>query len=229
MSDIERERFEAHIRATWKVPADYLAWALSRDERGNYRDSRAADQFSGWQARAMLSASPQPPAVAAGVEPDDLRAMVGGLLGIGVNVRTDETIAMNIANLLRRTRCLDAIERAFFMVSEPDEDDPEGEPYDTCRMSWGATPDEYVEQMREALAALSTHAVDAADSADKGDAARLDWLERELDRESEWLAGDRTTPMPVSLFRRHMPITRAAIDAAIHSEARTSSEQEGRK
>lgn len=55
MSD-SRKEFEAHIRATWKVPESYLDWALKLDERGYYQDSRAADQWSGWQAarRAAL-------------------------------------------------------------------------------------------------------------------------------------------------------------------------------
>jgi len=52
MSDKEREAFEAHIRSTWKVPADYLDWALKPDKTGGYLDSRASDQWSGWAARA---------------------------------------------------------------------------------------------------------------------------------------------------------------------------------
>lgn len=62
---LEREQFEAHIRATWKVPADYLDWALKLQD-GVYQDHRAADQWSGWEAaRAALSA----PTVEAGPLP----------------------------------------------------------------------------------------------------------------------------------------------------------------
>jgi hypothetical protein len=45
------------------------------------------------------------------------------------------------------------------------------------------------------------------------DAERLDWLEGELEREQDLrLAG--SLELPRSLFRRNVPITRAAIDAA---------------
>lgn len=48
------------------------------------------------------------------------------------------------------------------------------------------------------------------------DARRLDWLEGELSREQAWLRSDQPVgKMPPSLFRSNMPITRAAIDAAI--------------
>lgn len=49
------------------------------------------------------------------------------------------------------------------------------------------------------------------------DARRLDWLEGELDREQEAIrAGGRLFRLsPKSLFRQNVPITRAAIDAAM--------------
>ena len=50
--EVERKAFEAHTRGTWKVPSSYLDWALKRNERGDYLDGRAADQWSGWLARA---------------------------------------------------------------------------------------------------------------------------------------------------------------------------------
>jgi hypothetical protein len=53
--EVERDAFERHIRSAWKVPESYLDWALKRNDRGYYIDSRAADQWSGWQARAALS------------------------------------------------------------------------------------------------------------------------------------------------------------------------------
>jgi hypothetical protein len=51
----ERAAFEKHIRSAWKVPESYLDWALKRNDCGYYLDSRAADQWSGWEARAALS------------------------------------------------------------------------------------------------------------------------------------------------------------------------------
>jgi hypothetical protein len=60
-SEREREDFEAHIRSAWKVPESYLDWALTRTDRGAYIDSRAADQWSGWQARASIAAAQAEP------------------------------------------------------------------------------------------------------------------------------------------------------------------------
>lgn len=48
----------------------------------------------------------------------------------------------------------------------------------------------------------------------EADKARLDWLERELPREQALLRACTEAQIPVSIFRRNEPITRAAIDAA---------------
>ena len=50
------------------------------------------------------------------------------------------------------------------------------------------------------------------------DSARLDWLAGEMDREQELLKTQTEAMIPLSLFRRNEPITRAAIDAARNSE-----------
>lgn len=49
--ELERSAFEANIRSTWRVPADYLDWALKVKD-GAYQDSRAQDQWSGWLSKA---------------------------------------------------------------------------------------------------------------------------------------------------------------------------------
>lgn len=47
------------------------------------------------------------------------------------------------------------------------------------------------------------------------DTARLDWLEGEYERE---LKCTRTAMLPISIFRRNVPITRAMIDEAMAAE-----------
>ncbi len=79
--------------------------------------------------------------------------LVCDALGIGVLARTPQTILMNIENARRRSDCLWRVEHEFFMTSEPDEDDPDGEPFETCLLNWGDDPDEYVKKFGEALAA----------------------------------------------------------------------------
>lgn len=73
----------------------------------------------------------------------------------------------------------------------------------------------------EQVAELTTRAREAERRADSlaEDAERLDWLEGEMQRETEYLNArhQRTADddkFPHSLFRRNVPITRAAIDAA---------------
>lgn len=48
---------------------------------------------------------------------------------------------------------------------------------------------------------------------EKRDTQRLDWLESEMERETKAIADQ--APLPRSLFRRNMPITRAMIDKAM--------------
>lgn len=55
----------------------------------------------------------------------------------------------------------------------------------------------------------------------RADTKRLDWLEGEMVRERAILDApnfDLRAPLPKPLFRRNVPITRAALDAAIHGE-----------
>jgi hypothetical protein len=79
---------------------------------------------------------------------------VGALFGVGRDARNWGVIETNYRNLVRRTECLGAIEREFFMVpGEPDDDAPGIEPDDECLLNWGAAPAAYVEQFRAALVA----------------------------------------------------------------------------
>lgn len=68
---------------------------------------------------------------------------------IGAKVRTPSTLLANIQNAFRRSNCLSAIEREFFTEIVEDGEDAD----EACDLSWGADPDEYVEQFRAALAA----------------------------------------------------------------------------
>jgi serine phosphatase RsbU (regulator of sigma subunit) len=68
-------------------------------------------------------------------------------------------------------------------------------------------------QLKESLASA-----EASLKAAQQDAERLNWLENEVVREQEYLSverSQRTGPVPNSLFRRNVPITRASIDAAM--------------
>lgn len=77
--------------------------------------------------------------------------------------------------------------------------------------AWGTVPND-VHKLAKAYLALRA-------LADEGrDKERLDWLENEVAREQEYLSverSQRTGPVPNSLFRRNVPITREAIDAAM--------------
>jgi hypothetical protein len=76
------------------------------------------------------------------------------LFHIGALARDESTILANVQNVLRRSECLSAVEREFFMVAaEPDDDFPGDEPGEECLLNWGADPVEYVEQFRAARAA----------------------------------------------------------------------------
>jgi hypothetical protein len=73
---------------------------------------------------------------------------------IGSAVRTPQTLLANIENAARRSACLCAIEQQFFTYVVMEEDDETGEEIETdkCDLNWGASPTEYVQQFRAALA-----------------------------------------------------------------------------
>lgn len=83
-----------------------------------------------------------------------LRDKIADLFQIGSAVRLPSTIMANIENCKRRSECLWSIEREFFTFEVPDEDGEDGEMLEDCDLSWGADPDEYVEQFHAALARI---------------------------------------------------------------------------
>jgi len=74
-----------------------------------------------------------------------------------------------------------------------------------ARLHNAPVPAEFAELLDEAAAAIE---------ALQADAERLDYLEREKAIEEKYLRDLSRDDRPLALFRRNMPITRAAIDAA---------------
>ena len=70
-------------------------------------------------------------------------------LKIGAEARTETVIIESIGNALRRSRCLDAVERDLF--TSQIEDEESGELVDDCPLNWGDEPDEYVASVKELL------------------------------------------------------------------------------
>ena len=70
-------------------------------------------------------------------------------LKIGAEARTKTVIIESIGNALRRSRCLDAVERDLF--TSQIEDEESGELIDDCPLNWGDEPDEYVASVKELL------------------------------------------------------------------------------
>lgn len=93
------------------------------------------------------------PAVNQAEDAAETLALVCDALGIGEMARSRSTILTNIENARRRADCLWRVEHEFFMVSEPDEDEPDGPPFETCLLNWGDDPDHYVKKFGEVLAA----------------------------------------------------------------------------
>lgn len=93
------------------------------------------------------------PAVNQAGDAAETLALVCDALGIGELARSRSTILMNVENARRRSDCLWKIEHEFFMVSEPDEDEPDGPPFETCLLNWGDDPEQYVKKFGEVLAA----------------------------------------------------------------------------
>ena len=75
------------------------------------------------------------------------------LFHIGADSRTESVLMSNIKNTIRRTECLDEIERRFFTSEIEDED---GEEAAHCMLNWGVTPDTYATQFGEALIVITS-------------------------------------------------------------------------
>lgn len=77
------------------------------------------------------------------MSPDELLQRLGAIFHIGSAVQTADVILISAENASRRSACLSGIEHELFTDARGD-----------CPMRWGADRDEYVEQMRAALAKL---------------------------------------------------------------------------
>jgi hypothetical protein len=118
---------------------------------------------------------------------------VYAVFGIGSAVRKPDVLLANVENAMRRTRCLDAIEREFFTVpTPPDPDEGDDEPGEECLLNWGSDPEEYVEQFRAALATLA-----ASPSTTRQQEVGSDALDA---RRYRWLRKNREVTMIVSCF-----------------------------
>lgn len=92
-------------------------------------------------------------APAEGVPAQAFKTKVFQALGIG-SACDEHVVFVNIENLRRRADCLSAIEREFFMVeTPPDESEGDLEPGEECLLNWAHSPEQYVKQFAEALAA----------------------------------------------------------------------------
>lgn len=129
---------------------------------------------------------------------------VGALFGIGRDARTLSIIEANYRNLVRRTECLAAIEREFFMApGEPDDEYPDDAPDEECMLNWGASPDGYVEQFRAALANRAAPAQVHPGAAHPA-AAQAASLPCELDKAICRLARDRGTGLAIGPVRKFL-------------------------
>lgn len=101
-----------------------------------------------------MTTTPNPAPVTTSDAERDL-AKIYDAFSIGSKARIIHILMENLSNVLRRERCLAAIERTFFMVpTEPDEED-EGVPGEECLLNWGQDPDEYVRTFRAALKTIA--------------------------------------------------------------------------
>ena len=111
----------------------------------------ASDDYEVEPVSIRIMAAPAPAAVA--VPEQQFKTRVYQALGIG-SACAEYGVFASIANLRRRADCLSAVELEFFMVeTPPDEEEGDTEPGEECLLNWGHTPEQYVKQFAEALAA----------------------------------------------------------------------------
>ena len=105
--------------------------------------------------RALLAGVSAP----AQAEPsDNFKREVYAALGCGSEA-ADFAAVTCIQSLIRRESCLSAVERQFFMVATPpDEDEGETEPGEECLLNWGQDPEQYAAQFEEALKRIAPQA-----------------------------------------------------------------------
>lgn len=139
-------------------------------------DTRHHERYlAGWNdcRSAMLASALTPPTYGQAQQVADLKAIYDAF-GIGSAARELHILLECIGNVKRRSECLGAIERTFFMVpGEPDEDFPDEAPDDECLLRWGSDVPEYVEQFRSALDRIRPSS--AQQDADKVGAQPVAW------------------------------------------------------
>ena len=123
-------------------------------------------------------------------------------LKIGAEARTETVIIESIGNALRRSRCLDAVERDLF--TSQIEDEESGELIDDCPLNWGDEPDEYVASVKELLRLSAPTPAEAP-----ADVARDAELLRKL-KHSIWQA-----KISGNYWRRELELMSSMIDAAM--------------
>jgi hypothetical protein len=97
-----------------------------------------------WQARAAVEADRR--------ERNESLTPIYDAFGIGELARTPGILMTNLGNVIRRSRCLSAIERVLTVETPPDPDEGDNEPGEECLLRWGAGPDGYAEHFKAALA-----------------------------------------------------------------------------
>ena len=146
----------------------YLAFLTKEDVKEQIDNLRVMGRtihllYTEQQVRALLAGVSAP---AAQAEPsDNFKREVYAALGCGSEA-ADFAAVTCIQNLIRRESCLSAVERQFFMVATPpDEDEGETEPGEECLLNWGQDPEQYAAQFEEALKRIAPQAqADARDA-----------------------------------------------------------------
>ena len=200
----EQKQRAAELLAAWRA----TAYALHADRMADLLQelvdapeaepvARVTGYYAGYLTIATVDGRVLPAGTALYTAPP-ARAdilVICDALKIGAEARTETVIIESIGNALRRSRCLDAVERDLF--TSQIEDEESGELVDDCPLNWGDEPDEYVASVKELLllrlsapkpselltttnpAQISSSPAEApADVA--RDAERLDWLLRNL-------------------------------------------------
>ena len=114
--------------------------------------ARVTGYYAGYLSIATVDGRVLPAGTALFTAPParaDILDNICDALKIGAEARTETVIIENIGNALRRSRCLDAVERDLF--TSQIEDDESGELIDDCPLNWGDEPDEYVASVKELL------------------------------------------------------------------------------
>ena len=154
----EQKQRAAQLLAEWNANLDdagrYMAALLQElvDAPEPEPVARVTGYYAGYLSIATVDGRVLPAGTALFTAPParaDILDNICDALKIGAEARTETVIIENIGNALRRSRCLDAVERDLF--TSQIEDDESGELIDDCPLNWGDEPDEYVASVKELL------------------------------------------------------------------------------